>query len=84
MLRAQSLTGRQTSTPPPPSSRWSALPKRWAIGGWLLVGGEKMSRSSGNALNPLDLTETAVVDIVAEYNDRDMRALRDKINIEFA
>ena len=30
-------------------------PKNWAIGGWLLVGGEKMSKTSGNVVNPLDL-----------------------------
>ncbi len=37
-------------------------PKRWAIGGWLLSGGEKMSKTSGNVVNPLDLIDTVGVD----------------------
>ncbi len=32
-------------------------PKGWAIGGWLLSGGEKMSKTSGNVVNPLDLID---------------------------
>ncbi len=30
-------------------------PVQWAVGGWLLSGGEKMSKTSGNVVNPLDL-----------------------------
>ena len=38
------------------------LPKGWAIGGWLLVDGEKMAKSVGNVVNPLDLIDTVGVD----------------------
>ncbi len=38
------------------------LPRRWAIGGWLLVGGEKMSKTSGNVVNPLDLIDDVGLD----------------------
>ena len=37
-------------------------PKGWAVGGWLLVGGEKMSTTSGNVVNPLDLIDEFGVD----------------------
>ncbi len=37
-------------------------PKGWAVGGWLLVDGEKMAKSGGNAVNPLDLVDTVGVD----------------------
>ena len=37
-------------------------PKGWAVGGWLLVGGEKMSKTSGNVVNPLDLVDEIGVD----------------------
>ena len=37
-------------------------PRSWAIGGWLLVGGEKMSKTSGNVVNPLDLVPEFGVD----------------------
>jgi methionyl-tRNA synthetase len=37
-------------------------PKGWAVGGWLLVDGEKMAKSGGNAVDPLDLIETVGVD----------------------
>ena len=37
-------------------------PKGWAVGGWLLVGGEKMSKTSGNVVNPLDLIDDVGVD----------------------
>jgi len=38
------------------------LPKAWAIGGWLLSGGEKMSKTSGNVVNPLDLIDDIGLD----------------------
>jgi methionyl-tRNA synthetase len=37
-------------------------PRGWAVGGWLLVGGEKMAKSGGNAVNPLELVDTVGVD----------------------
>ncbi|MCU0261365.1 MAG: class I tRNA ligase family protein, partial [Ilumatobacteraceae bacterium] len=37
-------------------------PQGWAIGGWLLVGGEKMAKSTGNVVDPLDLVDTVGVD----------------------
>jgi methionyl-tRNA synthetase len=38
------------------------LPKGWGIGGWLLSGGEKMSKTSGNVVDPLDLVDDIGVD----------------------
>lgn len=38
------------------------LPKGWAIGGWLLSGGEKMSKTAGNVVNPLDLIDDIGLD----------------------
>ncbi len=37
-------------------------PKGWGVGGWLLVDGEKMAKSGGNAVNPLELIDTVGVD----------------------
>ena len=37
-------------------------PRGWAVGGWLLVGGEKMSKTTGNVVNPLDLVDDIGVD----------------------
>lgn len=37
-------------------------PRGWAVGGWLLVGGEKMSKTTGNVVNPLDLIDEIGVD----------------------
>jgi len=37
-------------------------PASWAVGGWLLVGGEKMSKTSGNVVNPLDLIDDIGLD----------------------
>jgi methionyl-tRNA synthetase len=37
-------------------------PRGWAVGGWLLSGGEKMSKTSGNVVNPLDLVDDVGVD----------------------
>ena len=38
------------------------LPKGWAIGGWLLSGGSKMSKTAGNVVNPLDLIDDVGLD----------------------
>jgi methionyl-tRNA synthetase len=38
------------------------LPRGWAVGGWLLSGGEKMSKTTGNVVKPLDLMDTVGVD----------------------
>jgi methionyl-tRNA synthetase len=32
-------------------------PRGWAVGGWLLVDSEKMSKTSGNVVDPLDLVD---------------------------
>jgi methionyl-tRNA synthetase len=37
-------------------------PQGWAIGGWLLSGGEKMSKTAGNVVNPLDLIDDIGLD----------------------
>jgi methionyl-tRNA synthetase len=37
-------------------------PASWAVGGWLLVGSEKMSKTTGNVVNPLDLVADVGVD----------------------
>ncbi len=37
-------------------------PKGWAVGGWLIVGGEKMSKTTGNVIDPLDLIDEFGVD----------------------
>ena len=37
-------------------------PQGWAVGGWLLVGGEKMSKTTGNVVNPLDLIDDIGLD----------------------
>jgi methionyl-tRNA synthetase len=42
-------------------------PAGWAVGGWLLVGGEKMSKTSGNVVNPLDLVDDVGVDAFRYY-----------------
>jgi methionyl-tRNA synthetase len=42
-------------------------PRGWAVGGWLLVGGEKMSKSTGNVVNPLELVDDIGVDAFRYY-----------------
>ena len=37
-------------------------PKGWAVGGWLLVDGAKMSKTDGNVVDPLDLIDEVGVD----------------------
>lgn len=37
-------------------------PKGWAVGGWLLTDGEKMSKTAGNVVDPLDLIDDFGVD----------------------
>lgn len=39
-----------------------SLPKGWAVGGFLMVGGEKMSKTTGNVVSPLDLIDEFGVD----------------------
>lgn len=43
------------------------LPRGWAVGGWLIVGGEKMSKTTGNVVNPLDLIDEFGVDGLRYY-----------------
>jgi methionyl-tRNA synthetase len=42
-------------------------PKGWAIGGYLLSGGEKMSKTTGNVVDPLDLVDDVGVDAFRYY-----------------
>ncbi|MFM8553987.1 MAG: methionine--tRNA ligase [Acidimicrobiales bacterium] len=37
-------------------------PQGWVVGGWWLVGGDKMSKTTGNVVNPLDLIDEIGVD----------------------
>jgi methionyl-tRNA synthetase len=37
-------------------------PKGWAVGGFLMVGGEKMSKTTGNVVSPLELIDEFGVD----------------------
>jgi methionyl-tRNA synthetase len=37
-------------------------PAGWYVGGWLLVGGEKMSKTTGNVVNPLELIDDVGLD----------------------
>jgi methionyl-tRNA synthetase len=38
------------------------LPRGWAVGGWILSAGEKMSKTTGNVVKPLDLVDQVGVD----------------------
>jgi methionyl-tRNA synthetase len=42
-------------------------PRRFAVGGWLLVDSEKMSKTTGNVVKPLDLVDTVGVDGLRYY-----------------
>lgn len=42
-------------------------PRRYAVGGWLLVDNEKMSKSTGNVVKPLDMVDTVGVDGLRYY-----------------
>jgi methionyl-tRNA synthetase len=42
-------------------------PRRYAVGGWLLIDNEKMSKSTGNVIQPLDLVDTVGVDGLRYY-----------------
>jgi methionyl-tRNA synthetase len=43
------------------------LPAGWAVGGHLLSGGQKMSKTTGNVVNPLDLADDVGVDAFRYY-----------------
>ena len=43
------------------------LPRGWAVGGWLLVDGAKMSKTDGNVVDPLDLVDDFGVDALRYY-----------------
>lgn len=43
------------------------LPKGWAVGGWLLVDSEKMSKTSGNVIDPMALIDDFGVDAFRYY-----------------
>ena len=43
------------------------LPRGYAVGGWLLVDNEKMSKSTGNVVKPLDMVDTVGVDGLRYY-----------------
>jgi methionyl-tRNA synthetase len=42
-------------------------PRGFAVGGWLLVDNEKMSKTTGNVVKPLDLVDTVGVDGLRYY-----------------
>jgi len=42
-------------------------PRRYAVGGWLLVDNEKMSKSTGNVVKPLETVEVVGVDGLRYY-----------------
>ncbi len=42
-------------------------PKGWAVGGWLIFGGEKMSKSAGNVIDPLELVDEYGVECLRYY-----------------
>jgi methionyl-tRNA synthetase len=42
-------------------------PRRFAVGGWLLVDNEKISKTTGNVVKPLDLVDTVGVDGLRYY-----------------
>ena len=48
------------------------LPKRLAVHGWITVGGEKMSKSRGNVIDPYVLTERYGTDAVRYFLLREM------------
>ena len=43
------------------------LPAGWAVGGYLLSGGQKMSKTTGNVVNPLELADDVGVDAFRYY-----------------
>ena len=51
------------------------LPKGWAIGGWLLSDGSKMSKTSGNVVDPLDLPHGLEVLVERDRVERDALGL---------
>ena len=42
-------------------------PKGWAVGGWLIFGGEKMSKTAGNVVDPLELVDEYGVECLRYY-----------------
>ena len=43
------------------------LPAGWAVGGYLLSGGQKMSKTTGNVVSPIDLADDVGVDAFRYY-----------------
>lgn len=43
------------------------LPKGWAVGGWLIFDGGKMSKTAGNVVDPLDLIDDFGVECLRYY-----------------
>jgi methionyl-tRNA synthetase len=54
-----------------------ALPRGLLVHGWWLTGGSKMSKSSGNALNPLDLVDEFGGDALRYFFMREMNVGQD-------
>jgi methionyl-tRNA synthetase len=54
-----------------------ALPRGLLVHGWWLTGGSKMSKSSGNALNPLDLVDEFGADALRYFFMREMNVGQD-------
>lgn len=49
-----------------------ALPQKIAVHGWMTVGGEKISKSLGNVINPLDLAQEFPVEAIRYFLMREI------------